>query len=567
MLKEKQHKGRRWPKVLLWTGVAILLAAAGALVVALRGGGEDDDSVGLRKLLSWRQPRVELSREALAAQQRLEAMEENNYYYVDIDGDTLILLVDSPDSLRAEGRAYWLDSASDCATMRTFSVVRRGENLCLTLSDSSSYCFAADSSVLWQMKLPPFRKINDRRYLKPVFEVECSRDVEYGKAMGYWCSMVGNEGENYGKIVKQGLKQTLRQRMLTLTMDVYQPKDRPERKLMREEGRAERRPLVMFLHGGAFYVGDKAEVHIEQWCRHFAATGYVAVSPNYRMGFVPSRSEIERVGYMAVQDAHAALRYMVAHADEYNIDTSRIFVAGTSAGGITALNVAFMTNHTRPQSSKGKANKGKDLGLIETADNDLRVEFRVRAVGNLWGALPDLDMLKSSRTDIVSFHGDADPLVPYDQGYPFADVGKSVGKSLFGKMYGSAAIDRAARQAGLKSRLYTFEGAGHALHLNKDRSLNKANFDFIRDSMALFFYKEMMPGGPRIRADRDNVRVYYLNGGEGCHTMWQADGGFVLRSDSLKAEVVWREDAKECRIKASGWYANGLGFYAERSVR
>ena len=99
-----------------------------------------------------------------------------------------------------------------------------------------------------------------------MFEVECSRDVEYGKAMGYWCSMVGNEGENYGKIVKQGLKQTLRQRMLTLTMDVYQPKDRPERKLMREEGRAERRPLVMFLHGGAFYVEDfsrKAAVPVE----------------------------------------------------------------------------------------------------------------------------------------------------------------------------------------------------------------------------------------------------------------------------------------------------------------
>lgn len=59
----------------------------------------------------------------------------------------------------------------------------------------------------------------------------------------------------------------------------------------------------------------------------------MTASIDYRIGFLPTMASIGRAGYRAVQDAHAATRCLVAHQEEYGIDTSMIFVGGASAGG------------------------------------------------------------------------------------------------------------------------------------------------------------------------------------------------------------------------------------------
>ncbi|MCQ2307587.1 MAG: alpha/beta hydrolase [Bacteroidales bacterium] len=61
------------------------------------------------------------------------------------------------------------------------------------------------------------------------------------------------------------------------------------------------------------------------------------------MGFLPFKRNIKRAGYAAIQDAHAAMRYLVENQSVYGIDTSMMFVGGTSAGATTALHLAFMT--------------------------------------------------------------------------------------------------------------------------------------------------------------------------------------------------------------------------------
>jgi acetyl esterase/lipase len=85
---------------------------------------------------------------------------------------------------------------------------------------------------------------------------------------------------------------------------------------------------------------------------YFAERGYVVASINYRLGFFPLAPSVDRAGYRALQDAHAAVCYLIANADEFGIDTSNIFAAGTSAGAITALNLAFMEEKNRPESTK-----------------------------------------------------------------------------------------------------------------------------------------------------------------------------------------------------------------------
>src|SRR5205823_7742189 len=86
----------------------------------------------------------------------------------------------------------------------------------------------------------------------------------------------------------------------------------------------ERRPAVLLIHGGGFRVGDKRSFEPE--ARKLAAKGWVAFSVNYRLD--------EPVVFPAeVDDAQTAVRWVRAHAGEYQVDPKRIGALGESAGG------------------------------------------------------------------------------------------------------------------------------------------------------------------------------------------------------------------------------------------
>jgi len=70
----------------------------------------------------------------------------------------------------------------------------------------------------------------------------------------------------------------------------------------------------------------------------------VAATIDYRLR---SHAEVRRFGYgigepEALDDADAAIGYLRANARAFGLDPARIYVAGASAGAITALNVATM---------------------------------------------------------------------------------------------------------------------------------------------------------------------------------------------------------------------------------
>ena len=43
------------------------------------------------------------------------------------------------------------------------------------------------------------------------------------------------------------------------------------------------RPLILFMHGGSFYGGNKTDTDCEDFCESFAKRGYVTASVNYRL--------------------------------------------------------------------------------------------------------------------------------------------------------------------------------------------------------------------------------------------------------------------------------------------
>jgi acetyl esterase/lipase len=83
-------------------------------------------------------------------------------------------------------------------------------------------------------------------------------------------------------------------------------------------------PVVFWIHGGGWQAGTK-ESGIPEVIP-LARKGYFCATINYRLtGIAPFPAQIE--------DCKCAIRWVRAHAEEYNLDANHIGVWGGSAGG------------------------------------------------------------------------------------------------------------------------------------------------------------------------------------------------------------------------------------------
>ena len=293
-------------------------------------------------------------------------------------------------------------------------------------------------------------------FTSPAYDVTVEQDVPYATAVGYWSHAPVGDKKATGKL----LLHSGTPKPLTLEMDIYTP----------EGDGTGKRPLLLMMHGGSFFIGHKTEPGQAGWCRYFASLGYVAVSIDYRLGYHARKSEFREAEYRALEDADAALDYLLKRED-LRIDPDCIFVAGTSAGAITALNLAFRLYGSQPM-DRVKPLRDKD--------------FRIRAVANLWGAVHDLSVLENASVAILSFQSEKDPMVPYDYGYPMGRTGRLIADP----MYGTHAIYEKAVSIGLPAEHHPCPEARHRLHLDSEMK-ETPRFYEIRDAMVKFFAEQM----------------------------------------------------------------------------
>ncbi|HNW50337.1 MAG TPA: alpha/beta hydrolase [Prolixibacteraceae bacterium] len=331
------------------------------------------------------------------------------------------------------------------------------------------------------------RRINEAvqpsdRYRKEIFSnVDVTKDIRYGRALGYWTHNPYNN-EPYVEVISKGINNTLIDPdSLDLKMDIYQPTGDTMSK----------RPLVLLIHGGAFYIGTKQCPTMKILATTLAKRGYVVACIDYRMGFKLRASDIERSGYRAVQDAHAALRFLSHFAPKYKIDPDWVYVGGTSAGAIATLNLAFMDNNERPESVQSRK-PSEDMGKIESSGNQYTDKFHLRGVANMWGAVTDINIIdKNDQIPVLSIHGTADDIVPYDYNYPFQSA-LLINRLLMNKMYGSKSVTDRLNSFGIKNKLVSFEGLKHEPQTDKFDHINYL-MDTISNNVTRFYYELTTP--------------------------------------------------------------------------
>ncbi len=217
----------------------------------------------------------------------------------------------------------------------------------------------------------------------------------------------------------------------SLKLDIYVP----------EKGKGPF-PLIVWIHGGGWINGDKTDCPPKNL--GYGPKGYATASISYRFSDVA-------VFPAQLEDVKAAIRWLRAHAKEYDVDPDKIAVWGGSAGGhlacllgVTGKTKEFDVGDNLDQSSEvqavmnwvGPTNLETALnGLDPNAPLTKAVEGMLEKL--LGGPLAEKKELARKASSTTYVHagappfmhvmGNNDPLVPAEHGIQLDDKLRQVG--------------------------------------------------------------------------------------------------------------------------------------------
>lgn len=234
-----------------------------------------------------------------------------------------------------------------------------------------------------------------------------------------------------------------------LDMDIYLPQGDEQTN----------RPLIIFAHGGSFYVGNKNNPEMIALCQAFAKKGYVTASIQYRLtsqlSLLDSNVMIQTV-FNAISDMKAAVRYfrqdVSLNNNTYGIDSSQIFIGGYSAGAVAAINLAFLNQEEEiPAYLQPFID---NAGGMDGNSGNPGYSSKAKGVISLAGAVYLKSFIDSQDVPIVSVHAEDDQTVAYN-------CDNALGLTLLPIICGSGEVHSAAESLEINNDLYTFESGGH----------------------------------------------------------------------------------------------------------
>jgi acetyl esterase/lipase len=230
-------------------------------------------------------------------------------------------------------------------------------------------------------------------------------------------------------------------------------------------------PVIVNIHGGAFAFGDKNS-GVEEIIPLIADGNYVGVSINYRLTG-------EAIWPAQIHDCKAAIRWVRANAQKYNIDPERIGVIGASAGGHLVAMLGFTANDADLEGDIGAHRDTSsavqcvidefgpvDLVALPTDGSQMDHNAADSPEGRLLGGEAKLkqDVAKAaspvtyiSKDDapILILHGSEDPLIPLVQ---------------------SERLYKSLRESGVEAYFVTVQGAGHGGFRNPEIAKRRSQF-------------------------------------------------------------------------------------------
>ena len=178
-------------------------------------------------------------------------------------------------------------------------------------------------------------------------------------------------------------------------------------------------PTLVYIHGGGWYRGSKEK-------------SFLQLIPYFEMGWTVVNIEYRRAPVSpapaAVEDCRCALRWVIQHAEEYNVDTNKLVLSGHSAGGHLSLITGMLPSSAGFDGGCTGKEELKVAAIINwygiTDVSDVFHGPNKRSFATRWlsgaknhdelaGRLSPVNQVRKDLPPILSVHGDADPTVPY----------------------------------------------------------------------------------------------------------------------------------------------------------
>lgn len=207
-------------------------------------------------------------------------------------------------------------------------------------------------------------------------------------------------------------------------------------------------PLLIYVHGGGFSGGDRFGGY--KLAQYLNSRGYASATITYTLyakdkGFgceTPLPDKVKAIQIAVSQLWHATAK-LVELSEEYHIDTSKIFIAGSSAGAETVMHAAHW-----------------DRAQMQFFEPALSPSFRYAGVVSGAGAIMDLNLItRENMVPVMAFHGDADVLVPYDVAAHHYCQPDAPGWFM---LFGSKAVAEHLQDLGGTCQFTTFRNGSHS---------------------------------------------------------------------------------------------------------
>jgi acetyl esterase/lipase len=214
----------------------------------------------------------------------------------------------------------------------------------------------------------------------------------------------------------------------------------------------ERRPVVIWIHGGGWQSGSKSGTPALSMVRQ----GYAVASVEYRLSpEAPFPAQI--------YDCKAAIRWLRAHAKEHGLDEAHFGAWGSSAGGHLVALLGTSGGVKELEGEEGNADRSSrvqavcdwfgptDFLRMDKAGSRMRHDAPDSPEARLIGGPIQENAAKVAKANPITYvskddppflimHGDQDPLVPFNQ---------------------SELLLEALKQAGVAVTFQPIKGSGH----------------------------------------------------------------------------------------------------------
>lgn len=305
-----------------------------------------------------------------------------------------------------------------------------------------------------------------------------------------------------------------------------------------------KRPVILLFPDGDFIIGSKEQDEIVNWCKTLTSYGYTCACVNYRQGYDASRRDgVNQAIFRGVQDARAAIRYLLENQQTFRINSDKIYVGGSRSGGAIALHTAFLDSDELNQFTT-------NANCLDCNGNPFEHDVKIAGVVNIDGTIYNRNIVTNNKNiPILNLHIDGQQ-----------PLEKSLGSNVAADLMSSSGSDYSPMH--LHQYLDSLDFKTNYQQLSQNASMGFADEEptevtsianFLQSDIA---FESPIPTG-KTSACVNSTATFSVPFEKNCIYEWIIKNGKIIHQNKNTVEIKWDSKVGQGKVAVSKTDASG----------